>query len=90
MSLVCRTCSSSQIGPGIVYMTFESVFGNGAFMHTIVPLEPMLQKITHQIYFHWAVPTIVAKFYMLSEALQVSHIPRVAPSLFLRISCLVF
>ena len=74
MSLVCCRARLSQIGPGIVYMTFESVFGNGAFMHTIVPLEPMLQKITHQIYFHWAVPTIVAKFYMLSEALQVSHI----------------
>ena len=52
-------------------MTFESVLGNGAFLHTILPLEPMTQKITHQIYFHWAVPTIIAKFYMLSEALQV-------------------
>ena len=52
-------------------MAFEGPFGNGAFIHTILPLEPMTQKIVHQIYVHWAVPTIIGKFYMLSEALQV-------------------
>ena len=60
-----------QIGPGIVYLEFESFFGKGVFIQSLTPAEPMVQKLVHNLYMHWAVPNIVTKFFMYGEAIQV-------------------
>lgn len=61
-----------QIGPGVVYLMFESFFGKGVFIHNMLPVEPLVQKLVHNIYIHWTVPNIIAKFFMLGEAIHVS------------------
>ena len=50
---------------------FESMFGRGVFVQSLTPMEPVLQKLVHNIYVSRTMPIPVAKFYMLGEALQV-------------------
>jgi len=50
---------------------FDSFFGSGVFIQSLIPVEPMVQKLVHNIYVHWAVPNFIAKFFMLGEAIQV-------------------
>ena len=69
-----------QIGTGIVHMWFESAIGNGAFIHTVTPLEPLQQRVLHSIYMHWALPSAIGKFYLLAEALQVRPVNLPIPS----------
>lgn len=59
-----------QIGPGFVYLDFDSLFGRGIFLEILTPVEPMVQKMTHNIYMHWAVPNFIRKFYMNGLAIQ--------------------
>ena len=63
----------SQIGPGIVYLTFETPFGRGAFLQALTPVGPLMQRMIHHIYMERWIPTIIAKFYLLGEALMVSR-----------------
>lgn len=65
--------TAQQIGPGVVYLQFESMFGRGVYIQSLTPLEPMVQKLVHNIYVSWTMPVPVAKFYMLGEALQVER-----------------
>ena len=67
-----------QIGPGIVYLEFESFFGKGVFIQSLTPAEPMVQKLVHNLYMHWAVPNIITKFFMYGEAVQVNMLNFVA------------
>ncbi|KAH3794564.1 hypothetical protein DPMN_148101 [Dreissena polymorpha] len=62
-----------QVGPGIVYLKFESFFGTGVFIQSLTPVEPMLQKLTHNIYMNWAVPNCIAKFFMYGECVHVER-----------------
>lgn len=62
-----------QIGPGIVYLKFDSFFGKGVFIQSLCPVEPMVQKLVHNIYIHWAVPNFIAKFFMVGESIQVER-----------------
>ena len=64
-----------QIGPGIVYLTFSSIFGRGAYLQGLSPFEPVCQRLVHHIYFTWYTPTIVAKFFLYGEAMMVRYIP---------------
>lgn len=65
---------ANQIGPGIVYLTFESsVFGKGYYLQSLSPVEPMKQRIVHQVYMHWACPMFIRKFFLLGEAIQVER-----------------
>lgn len=59
-----------QIGPGIVYLNFDSFFGKGIFIEILTPVEPMVQRLSHNIYMHWAVPMFIKKFYMNALAIQ--------------------
>uniref|UniRef100_A0A2C9JQQ1 cholesterol 7-desaturase n=1 Tax=Biomphalaria glabrata TaxID=6526 RepID=A0A2C9JQQ1_BIOGL len=73
LSIVNLNVQVKQIGPGIVYLTFDSVFGRGCFTQTVTPQSPLLQKVVHHIYFNkWMIP-LVPKFFLLSEALQVER-----------------
>lgn len=70
---ISLTVSARQIGPGIVYLEFESFFGKGVYIQSLTPVEPMVQKLVHNLYMHWAVPNIITKFFMFGEAVQVER-----------------
>ena len=61
---------SPQIGPAIVYLTWHSAFGKGAFLHSVSPCEPLTQILLHEVYGEWCLPTVLAKLYLRSELLQ--------------------
>jgi len=39
-----------QIGPGLVYLEIFSKFAKFVVIETVTPMEPLFQKVTHQIY----------------------------------------
>ena len=41
---------------------------------SLTPVEPLIQRMVHHVYFPWAVPIFIHKFFMFSEAIQVSGI----------------
>ncbi|XP_078405784.1 cholesterol 7-desaturase nvd isoform X1 [Cetorhinus maximus] len=60
-----------QVGPGIVYMLFNHSFlGRGVILHCVTPVEPLLQRVTHCIYYQASIPTIIPKFIMKAECIQ--------------------
>ncbi|PVD22374.1 hypothetical protein C0Q70_18184 [Pomacea canaliculata] len=61
---------AQQIGPGVVYLDFESIFGRGVFIMSLTPVEPLLQKMVHNIYATWYTPIPIVKFFLVAEALQ--------------------
>ncbi|BFZ20631.1 hypothetical protein BsWGS_23670 [Bradybaena similaris] len=65
--------AARQIGPALVYLEFDSFLGKGMFLQTVTPQAPMVQKIVQNIYVTRWMPTVIAKFYLLSEALQVER-----------------
>ncbi|XP_061165164.1 cholesterol 7-desaturase nvd-like [Saccostrea echinata] len=65
--------TARQIGPGIVYLTFDSPIGSGAFVQHLVPTEPLLQKLVHNLYFQKNMPAFVGKFFLLGEAIQLER-----------------
>jgi len=73
LSFVDMNVRARQIGPGFVYLTFVTPFGSGCWIHTLWPVEPMLQKLTHQIYFTWYIPPIIPKFYMYAQAVNIER-----------------
>lgn len=53
-------------------LEFDSpMFGRGAFLQTLTPVEPLTQRMIHHVYINNYVPTFVAKFFLYSEALMV-------------------
>jgi len=61
-----------QIGPGIVYLLLDSpIFGKGAFLQSLTPTEPIVQHMIHHVYLNTWTPSIVAKVFLVSEALMV-------------------
>ncbi|OWF39957.1 Cholesterol desaturase daf-36 [Mizuhopecten yessoensis] len=73
LPLIDMDVRAQQIGPAIVYLEFDSPIGSGVFVQSLTPVEPMVQKLVHNIYMDRKVPTIIAKFFMLGEALQVER-----------------
>ena len=55
-----------------MFLAFEGLFGKGVIFHFVTPIEPLVQKLVHNIYIEWKSPTIFAKFMMWGEATQVS------------------
>ncbi|ESN96223.1 hypothetical protein HELRODRAFT_107375 [Helobdella robusta] len=65
---------AQQIGPGLVHLMFDSpMFGKGAYIQTLTPIEPLVQRVVHHIYVNNFFPTIVAKFFLFAEALMVER-----------------
>ena len=62
-----------QIGPALVYLTFNSIFGSGLFLQTLTPQEPLLQKYTLLTYADWWIPTFITKFMVSGFDVQVSQ-----------------
>lgn len=65
--------TAQQIGPGIVYLTFDSPFGSAAYLQAVTPVEPLVQRMINQVYFSTRTPTFIAKFFLLGEALQIER-----------------
>jgi cholesterol 7-dehydrogenase len=64
---------AKQIGPGIVYLIFDTPFGSAAYLQTLTPIEPMLQRMINHVYFSKSTPTFIAKFFLIGEALQIER-----------------
>uniref|UniRef100_A0A3Q0SWV9 cholesterol 7-desaturase n=1 Tax=Amphilophus citrinellus TaxID=61819 RepID=A0A3Q0SWV9_AMPCI len=60
-----------QVGPGIVFLQFEQTFlGRGVIMHCVTPVEPLLQCVTHTIFYQSNIPPVVPKFILKVESIQ--------------------
>ena len=72
-----------QIGPGIVYLTFHSPIGSGTFVQHLIPTEPLVQKLVHNLYYQKSYPAFIAKFFLLGEAIQVCNLTFIAFAFFM-------
>ncbi|XP_018422763.1 PREDICTED: cholesterol 7-desaturase-like [Nanorana parkeri] len=60
-----------QVGPGVVMLTFKHSFlGQGMILHCVTPVEPLLQKVSHSIYYQKNVPAFIPRFIMMAECTQ--------------------
>ncbi|ODM86830.1 Cholesterol desaturase daf-36 [Orchesella cincta] len=58
------------IGPGIVQMHFDTIFGKGILVQNVTPLGPMMQRVVHRFY---SAPTFIHPLGLLvlqSEGVQ--------------------
>lgn len=63
-----------QVGPGIVFLLFDQTFlGRGVIMHCVTPVEPLLQCVTHTIFYQSNIPPVVPKFILKVECIQVQY-----------------
>ncbi|XP_008322890.2 cholesterol 7-desaturase [Cynoglossus semilaevis] len=60
-----------QVGPGLVSMMFHHRFlGRGLILQSVTPVEPLLQCVTHTIYYQSNIPAVVPKFILRAECVQ--------------------
>jgi cholesterol 7-dehydrogenase len=71
--LLALELEAQQVGPGIVYLVFKCPFGQGAFVQSLLPVGPLEQIVTHEVWGEWRLPTVVAKFMLHGEAMQVER-----------------
>ncbi len=77
-----------QIGPSIVHLKMDAFFGKACLLHTTVPEEPLLQRMTHYLYCDWWLPAALAKWILLhGEAIQVYNIIHNNLKVLLLLSC---
>ena len=62
---------AKQIGPGIVYMRWNSIFGKGVMTHEVTPVEPLLQRLSQTNY--TALPKLFAKTMLFAESVQLER-----------------
>ncbi|CAL4148921.1 unnamed protein product, partial [Meganyctiphanes norvegica] len=62
------TVKALQIGPGIVHLYFNTPIGSGVLIHTVTPIEPMMQKVIHTFYTSWSFIAPYAKLVLHYEA----------------------
>jgi len=65
--------SALQIGPGLVYLYWDTFFGKGVFVQTLLPVEPLLQQLCHVNYAASYIPKWFTKFFLFGEMLQVER-----------------
>uniref|UniRef100_A0A8C4QVF0 cholesterol 7-desaturase n=1 Tax=Eptatretus burgeri TaxID=7764 RepID=A0A8C4QVF0_EPTBU len=60
-----------QVGPALVYLNFKHpVFGQGIILQCVTPVEPLLQQVTHHIYYKSTIPPIIPKILLHLERIQ--------------------
>nr|XP_057907802.1 cholesterol 7-desaturase nvd [Doryrhamphus excisus] len=60
-----------QVGPGVVLMRFDHSFlGSGVIMQGVTPVEPLLQCVSHTIFYQSNIPSLVPKFFLKAESIQ--------------------
>ncbi|XP_073397483.1 LOW QUALITY PROTEIN: cholesterol 7-desaturase nvd-like [Dendrobates tinctorius] len=71
LSLLDVDVVARQVGPGIVFLHFSHAFlGQGIILQGVTPVEPLLQKVSHSIYYQRNIPSIVPKFILKAECIQ--------------------
>ena len=63
-----------KIGPGIVHLEFDTPLGRGVLFHTVTPIEPLLQKVSHRFYTARTFIHPWAKLVLYGEAVMVSYV----------------
>lgn len=70
----CMRVSAFQVGPGVVFLLFNHSFlGRGLIMHCVTPVEPLLQCVSHIMFYQSNVPPVVPKFILKAECIQVQY-----------------
>ncbi|KAG8447362.1 hypothetical protein GDO86_014722 [Hymenochirus boettgeri] len=70
-SLIDVNVVARQVGPGIVFLFFKHAFlGSGVIVQCVTPMEPLLQQVSHSIYYQKNIPSIVPKFILRAECTQ--------------------
>jgi len=60
----------TQVGPGLVYLDFNTPLGRVVVFETVTPVEPVLQLATHQVYAENKVPRWFGKFVLNNLVVQ--------------------
>lgn len=64
-----------QVGPGLVFLLFNHCYlGRGLLVHCVTPVEPLLQCVTHTMFYQSNIPPVVPKFILRAESIQVKHV----------------
>lgn len=64
----------NQVGPGIVWLMFDTpFFGKAWICGTVTPIAPLLQHARHMIWSQWSMPRPIAKLLLLSLVSQFEH-----------------
>jgi len=66
----CVDVNIVQVGPGIVHMQFATPLGKVILIQTVTPVQPLLQRVGHQVFADWTVPRFFAKIIMRSSVSQ--------------------
>ncbi|XP_053267760.1 cholesterol 7-desaturase nvd [Pleuronectes platessa] len=62
---------ASQVGPGLVFLDFEQILiGRGTIIQCVTPVEPLLQCVTHTIFYQWNVLPLIPKIILAGESVQ--------------------
>ncbi|XP_051269067.1 cholesterol 7-desaturase nvd isoform X1 [Dicentrarchus labrax] len=60
-----------QIGPGVVFLLFNHSFlGRGLIIQCVTPVEPLLQCVSHIMFYQSNIPPMVPKFFLRTECIQ--------------------
>ncbi|XP_047425101.1 cholesterol 7-desaturase nvd isoform X2 [Mugil cephalus] len=60
-----------KVGPGLVFLLFDHSFlGRGVIMHCVTPVEPLLQCVSHTIFYQSNILPLVPKFILKAECIQ--------------------
>ncbi|XP_072096173.1 cholesterol 7-desaturase nvd [Mobula birostris] len=63
--------TARQVGPGLVYLLFNHSFlGRGVILQCVTPVEPLLQRVSHCIYYQSNTPAIIPKLLLKGECIQ--------------------
>lgn len=71
LSFISVDVEAKQIGPGVVQLTFNSMFGRCILIETVTPIEPMLQRVLHRLYAPPFMVGPIGNFFVWGEAIQV-------------------
>lgn len=70
-SLLDVNVVARQVGPGVVFLALNHSFlGRGVIMHCVTPVEPLLQLVTHIMFYQANIPPVVPKFILKAECIQ--------------------
>jgi len=59
-----------QVGPSTVHLRYTTLFGDVVVIETVSPVQPLLQRVTHQVFAEKTVPRFAAKFVLWSTIKQ--------------------
>ncbi|TKS84200.1 Cholesterol 7-desaturase [Collichthys lucidus] len=60
-----------QVGPGVVFLLFNHSFlGRGLIMQCVTPVEPLLQCVSHVMFYQSNILPLVPKFILKAECIQ--------------------